>query len=251
MQKRFRGNNIGGDYVKSYVLMTYYIKYLKEIRKVSDSTVNHYKDALKYISKYLVKKGMVSESVYEIQDIGELKIIRAYLYSDSDFIALDKRGHQMYSASLNNYYKFAEGEGFSNIYRQIEVMDTEIPVSKKIEKKVKNWGRSSIIKLQSIEAAGFQCEMNMEHKTFTAKSTGESYMEGHHAIPMKAQEKFQCSLDVYANIVCLCPICHRLLHYGVETEKEAVLNKIYYDRSERLAKSGIKVSRNDFEMFAM
>ncbi len=25
-----------------------------------------------------------------------------------------------------------------------------------------------------------------------------------------------CSLDVYANIICLCPICHRLLHYGLK-----------------------------------
>lgn len=71
-------------------------------------------------------------------------------------------------------------------------------------------------------------------------------MEGHHAVPMKYQDKFEHSLDVYANVVCLCPICHRLLHYGVESEKENVVNKIYHDRVDRLASSGIKISRNDF-----
>lgn len=59
-------------------------------------------------------------------------------------------------------------------------------------------------------------------------------MEGHHM-----------------NIVCLCSIYHGLMHYGVNSEKENVLNKIYRDRAERLAVSGIKVSRREFETFAM
>lgn len=86
--------------MNEYVLMTYYSKYLKEIRKVSNSTVEHYQDALKYISKYLVQKGKLQHTVYEIQDIGELEIIRTYLYADSDFIALDKRGHHIVQGSI-------------------------------------------------------------------------------------------------------------------------------------------------------
>ena len=69
--------------------------------------------------------------------------------------------------------------------------------------------------MQSIESAKYECEINSKHKTFTAKSTGMPYMEGHHMLPMKYQDRFKSSLDVYANIICLCPICHRLLHYGV------------------------------------
>lgn len=237
--------------MNEYVLMAYYKKYLKEIRKVSDSTVKHYQDALKYISQYLVKKGKLRQTVYEVQDIGELEVIRTYLYSEQEFIELDKRGHQMYSAGFNHYYKFASGEGFTNIQRQIEMMDIEVPISGKNIGKVESWKRSSIIKMQSIESAGYQCEISPKHTTFTSKSTGHQYMEGHHALPMKYQDKFEKSLDVYANIICLCPICHRLLHYGVASEKENVLDKIYYDRSERLAVSGIKVSRSEFESLAI
>jgi 5-methylcytosine-specific restriction protein A len=214
---------------------------------VSDSTVKHYLDALRYISKYLVQKEKLQQTVYEIQDIGELEIIKEYLYSDPDFVALDKRGHQMYSAGFNNYFKFAKGEGFANIHKQIGILDTEVPVAKKHTRIQTAWGRSSIIKIQTIETAGYQCEINREHYTFTARSTGHPYMEGHHVLPMKYQDKFDRSLDVYANIVCLCPVCHRLLHYGVDTEKENVLTKIYYDRSDRLAASGIKISKRDFE----
>lgn len=71
-------------------------------------------------------------------------------------------------------------------------------------------------------------------------------MEGHHAIPMKKQESFDVSLDVYANIICLCPICHRLLHYGEDCDKDNLLNKIYYDRADRLASSGIRLSKEEF-----
>lgn len=228
------------------VLMTYYMKYLKEIRGLSDSSIRHYTQALRKISSYLVKHEKIYESVYEIQDIWELEMIRSYLYNDSEFIDFDKRGHQMYSAGLNNYYKFASGVGFENIKDKIEILDIEVEVPKLVASTATSRKRSSIIKIQAIESAGYQCEFNGLHTTFIAKSSGHPYMEGHHAIPMKYQEKFGHSLDVYANIVCLCPICHRLLHYGVDEQKQMVANKIYYDRADRLATSGLRISRDCF-----
>lgn len=230
-----------------YVLEQYYIKYLKEIRGVSDSTVKHYQDALRHISRYLVGKGKLQQTVYEIQDIEELDDLRTFLYADLDFVPLDKRGHQMYSAGFNNYYKFASGQMFANMHLQIASMDIEIPVSGKRNVCQCVWKRSSIIKNQSMEAAGFQCEVNSAHKTFIAKSNGCSYMEGHHAISLRFQGIFSKSLDVYANIVCLCPTCHRFLHYGIDSEKENILDKIYYDRADRLAASGIVLSNEEFK----
>lgn len=229
-----------------YVLMRYYMKYLREVRNVSESTVKHYQEALKYISKYLVDKKKLKKTVYEVKDIGELEYIKQYLYSDLEFLTLDQRGHRMYSAGFNNYYRFACGKEFAGIHDRISIMDTEMPVAEVKVQSVKVQKRSSIIKIHAIEAADYRCEINSDHTTFTAKNTGHPYMEGHHALPMRLQSKFDKSLDVYANIVCLCPICHRFLHYGVEIEKENVLNKIYFERADRLATSGIKLSRDDF-----
>lgn len=230
-----------------YVLLTYYAEYLKKIRKVSDSTIKHYQQAMRYISKFLVEKEKIKQSIYEIQNLDELVIIKEYLYSEPEFIELDTRGHRMYSAGFNNYFKFANGKGFENIHQQIGVMDIEIPATNKQLLVADTWRRSSIIKMQSIESAGYECEANPTHVTFTAKSTGMPYMEGHHALPMKCQDRFKSSLDIYANIVCLCPTCHRLLHYGIASEKANVIDKIYYDRADRLAASGIKVGKNEFE----
>ena len=103
------------------------MRYLKNVRQVKDSTANHYIDALNHITRYLVNKDMVEKSIYEISEIGELEVLRTFLKNDKDFIELDKRGHQMYSAGMNNYYKFASGEGFRKIHGTIELLDVEMP----------------------------------------------------------------------------------------------------------------------------
>lgn len=203
--------------------------------------------ALKSISKFLVEKKKIKQSIYEIKDIDDLVVVKEYLYKDPDFVDLDTRGHRMYSVAFNHYFRFANGDGFENIHEQIKSMDIEIPIANKQIVTINTWKRSSIIKMQSIESAGYKCEINSNHKTFTAKRTGKPYMEGHHALPMKYQNRFQNSLDIYANVICLCPTCHRRLHYGVESEKMNVVDKIYYDRSDRLAASGIKIGKEEFE----
>ena len=63
-----------------YVLLTYYAEYHKKIRKVSGSTIKHYQQAMRYISKFLVEKEKIKQSIYEIQNLDELVIIKEYLY---------------------------------------------------------------------------------------------------------------------------------------------------------------------------
>lgn len=201
---------------------------------------------MKYISKYLVKNGKLQESVFEVQDINTLDLLKNYLYSDGEFLALDKRGHQMYSTGFNHYYRFATGTDFSKVNKKIALLDVAMPAGTPQITATKVWKCSAILKNQVIESAGYQCEVNPRHMTFTAKSTMHPYMEGHHILPMGYQDKFDSSLDVYANIICLCPVCHRLLHYGVTSERSPVLNKIYTERASRLASSGIRISKSDF-----
>lgn len=231
---------------QDYILMYYYIRYLKEVRKLKESSVVHYTQALGTISKMLVSKGKIKDSIYEIRDINDLLMIKEYLYNDSEFLSLDIPGHRMYSSGLNNYYRFASGQEFLNIENDIKIMDIEIPKKENSIVLKSYWKRSSIIKTQAIKSAKYNCEIDEEHKTFISKSTGEQYMEGHHAIPMSKQPNFDVSLDVYANIVCLCPICHRLLHYGEDNVRDNAMDKIYYSRADRLANSGIRLSKDEF-----
>lgn len=70
-----------------------------------------------------------------------------------------------------------------------------------------------------------------------------------HILDKSLQDQFSVSLDVYSNIVCLCPLCHRKIHYGMENEKKIMLDSIYAKRSSRLAKSGIRMSQDEFVRF--
>ena len=228
------------------VLKEYYIRYLRAVRGAKESTVNHYLGALNTISKYLVEKGKVVDSIYEIENMDELELVRTYLYSQPDFVEKDERGNRMYSAGLNNYVRFAEGHEFKTVGQRSEYLDIVVPVSNLGTTVVTTWRRNGIIKKQSIEMANYTCEVNSSHETFIAESTHKKYMEGHHAIPMKLQDSFSVSLDVYANIVCLCPVCHRLLHYGLRNDKEQVLNQIYVERADRFKQSGILLNREEF-----
>lgn len=229
-----------------YALKEYYTQYLKKIRGNSSSTVTHYLSALEVISSYLAQKQRIKKTIYEITDLNNLQIIKEDLYQDPVFVDKDERGHRMYSAGLNNYYRFACGENFVLINDRIPLMDIAVPRNEQTSHIIETLNRSSIIKNQTIESAGYSCEINDQHQTFIAAATKHPYMEGHHAIPLKMQSKFNNSLDVYANIICLCPICHRLLHYGLCDEKTKILKEIYFSRSDRLYHSGLKISQSEF-----
>lgn len=229
------------------VLREYYSRYLTSVRKSSPSTVKHYFDALNNISRRLKEKNLVKESIYEIADIDYLFQVREVLFQDQDFLAANKRGNQMYSAGLNNYCRFASGEDFTKISNEITELDLPIKKEQALMVTQTVWRRSGILKIQAFAYANFKCELGNNHETFIAESTHKPYLEGHHAIPMSMQDNFSVSLDVYANIICLCPLCHRKIHYGLTSEKSYMLDQIYDQRSVRMEKSGIQLSRREFK----
>jgi len=90
----------------------------------------------------------------------------------------------------------------------------------------------------------FSCELDKQHHTFLTPSSNP-YMEGHHFIPMKAQEDFsKINIDRSENICCLCPNCHKALHYGDREEKTQRLWLLYQKKKKSLEKVKIAV---DFE----
>ena len=92
----------------------------------------------------------------------------------------------------------------------------------------------------AIKCAEYKCEVDETHRTFISRGSDKPYLEAHHLIPISAQEEFEYSLDVPANIVALCSVCHNEIHYGKEAE--LLIRKLYTDRYERLRKSGIDIS---------
>lgn len=71
------------------------------------------------------------------------------------------------------------------------------------------------------------------------------YVEAHHLIPMSKQEFYENSLDIVANIVGLCPNCHRLIHHGTFEDKARLIKLIYPQRIEVIREKGIQINISD------
>lgn len=101
----------------------------------------------------------------------------------------------------------------------------------------------------AVVIANHFCEIDVTHKDFTSKLTGNNYVEAHHLIPMEYQDRFDVSIDVEANIISLCVTCHKKLHHAVYAEKEAVLKQLYKKRKDRIGNCEIVITEDTLLSF--
>lgn len=226
----------------------YFEKYLLNIRGVSDSTVKHYFGAIKKISSLLPSLEIYDvDSIYEVDSLSYLNTIKQKLKEDKYFRDLDKRGNQMYSAGFNGYINFTEGKGFNLKDNPLALIDTPCSIKAPLILKERTAAaRDRIIVYQVFKATDFHCEINSEHDSFISEKYHKMYVEGHHIIPISMQSEFDKSIDVYANLMALCPICHRQLHYGLPSDKKRILTNIYEQRADRYKDSGFSFGEKEF-----
>lgn len=231
-----------------------YIIFLSEIytkndgSRLSPSSVKHYgEEALRKINQLVSLLFPEYESVFDIESYSRLLEVKNAIFSNSNFIELDCRGNNMYSAGFNRYIEFASGHQFINKEKYLPLLDKKEAVrygtlfqSREIPT------RDRIKILQAEQSCSYNCQIDRNHNTFISMTTGHQYMEGHHIIPLSQQDDFEYSLDCYANIIILCPTCHRFMHYGLRNEKREKLITIYENRAERLSNSGILIDRSEF-----
>lgn len=98
--------------------------------------------------------------------------------------------------------------------------------------------------------ADYKCEYDINHSTFKT-SKGYNYMEGHHLIPCTYSNaidfwnKYHRNIDSEANIVSLCPTCHRRIHFGSYDEKTEIIKQLYNQRIDKLKSIGINISLDE------
>lgn len=106
---------------------------------------------------------------------------------------------------------------------------------------IEKYPRDSAVAARALKKAGYVCEVDSKHPSFTRKSDGENYTESHHLIPISAYKDFQYCLDREENICSLCSNCHNCLHYGADSEREGILRGLYEERRELLSKVGLSI----------
>lgn len=105
--------------------------------------------------------------------------------------------------------------------------------------------RNPSLAATAIKASNYSCQADTTHQTFTSAASGKPYVEVHHLIPISQSGNFMHSLDVHANLVVLCPNCHRAIHFGTPETKRKYLNFFYNNRINELHQSGIGISFED------
>ncbi len=114
--------------------------------------------------------------------------------------------------------------------------------SELIEGSTNLWKKNPGIAKSVLIEKNYSCELHSEHKTFISKTTGKNFVEAHHLVPMMLQGNFTYSLDVPANIVVLCPNCHKMLHLARSNEKLDHIKSLYSQRQATLKEYGIHIS---------
>lgn len=138
----------------------------------------------------------------------------------------------------NEYQELVEKISLKNF--DLKKIKQGIPV-----KKVSS-GEKYLRDLQVAYAAkvfsSFRCEIDKKHQTFISKYSSQNFVESHHLIPMKNQNRFKHSIDIISNIVALCPNCHRAVHNANKLERNKLLIKLFYKRKQSLLQQGIVLS---------
>lgn len=159
---------------------------------------------------------------------------------------------------IHNYLSKIEYGDDAIYQREIQQSEEKVPLEPEHSEPVfQNHGyqqvqRNAAIAKSVLKEMNFQCQINSDHITFK-NSKGNPYMEGHHLIPCTARnaetfwKKQDRNLDCQANIVSLCPTCHRKIHFGTTEDKLEMIETLYKQQINKLKQTGISVSLEDLK----
>ncbi|MBY8908878.1 HNH endonuclease [Salinicoccus roseus] len=242
----------------------HFVYWLKNYTDLSEYSTGRYSKAIHIIALELEEYGLPKVNLYNSNSL----FINQILNNDS-FKIKNNKVNRMYSSALRQLIKYLE---FCNEKEfQEELTKDELYYEKNIISNISSdsnvnsdlidealekpphrivsnhrlWSRNPKFASDSVANANYLCEFNNSHKDFISKYTQQNYVEAHHLIPIKYQEDFEYSLDVYANIVSLCMVCHKKLHYGLFDDKKEILDKLFASRESRLVKSNIDLTIDD------
>ncbi|GEM_PF-901949 len=149
------------------------------------------------------------------------------------YILKDERNEESFQKRVEN----------NNVDSKLVIDDRPYIKTETLFKNASNvkYQRNPRVSKKAIVLAEFKCEFKSNHLFFNSSVTEKNYVEAHHLVPMEFQDQFEYSLDVEANIVSLCPLCHKRIHHAIFKEKIDLLKMLFVIRKDRLKKCNIEV----------
>lgn len=117
--------------------------------------------------------------------------------------------------------------------------------------------KNSRISKHVLVEANYICAGDDSHTTFLTNK-GVWYMEGHHLIPCTYSNANyfwntrKRNIDCVENVVCLCPTCHRKIHFGSPEEKKTLIERLYMKQISKLSEANLAISLNElYELYGL
>ncbi|KAA1039069.1 HNH endonuclease [Macrococcus equipercicus] len=225
-----------------------YTRYLIRIFLIADdisgTTIN---DPYSFYSYKLIEKLTKFEGFSEY-NVKEARFpnaaIRCYLSFLTNLKMLYEQPIDDYINGLNENIKMNKEEIYSYKERneKVEPLLKENKVNHNASMK---YPRSIIEVNKAKELANWTCEYNSNHQTFISDYNNKPYIEAHHLIPMAVQDLYDYSIDFAHNITCLCPNCHRKIHYAKKEQRKEIVNTLFKKRSVFYKSYGININYHD------
>ncbi|QIH76409.1 hypothetical protein GTN31_08535 [Macrococcoides canis] len=137
----------------------------------------------------------------------------------------------------------------SDIFIEKEINNPEKRPAPVIVNNIKRYKRNLLEVRKAKDSANYTCEFDSNHVTFQNSFDNKPFIEAHHLIPMATQGLFEYNIDFADNIICLCPNCHRRIHYGVKSDKSEMVQKFFKERKDKIEYFNVNVKYNDLELF--
>lgn len=192
-----------------------------------------------------IKEAMEPHSELILSDLQFMHKLHS-LMSDKGFKKYNKDNKNFPSATIGAFKRFLnqiiliEDEIFDSVGKGLisnknadDFVQVDSPRGK-ITIFTETFLRSQQVRKKALIDASFSCEIDNSHSTFTSRVTKQQFMESHHLIPVGHQDRFGNNLDVTANIVSLCPNCHRKIHHGEPEDIKEMLVKLHKNREDKL-----------------
>jgi len=200
------------------------------LNKFTKFAINKINQKSKNFSSLWINFENISKSYFKkiiVKQEDEDKV--SYIFRKSNFNHFDTALKML--LELNNPISTTSAEELQSPPETILVNQEKLP-------------RNPLLREKVIKLANYTCELCLKRDTFKTKDR-EFYFEAHHLIPFNVtnQKLFKYSLDHLSNLVCLCPECHRKVHFSELKEqidalthlikKRPNLSKIYNVKSDK------------------
>jgi hypothetical protein len=215
---------------------------------LSQSSIQSYIQTLFTLSEKLKSEGLIDTSIFNIDDIDKLSWIhRILLDGDYEVSKQNRRQNDILSAALSHYMKMLslqpEDDDFEEIVRPLaahnEGIDDLILDKDNFKHVLKDCfnkanlkkepvlslqarrDRAKDVRLLTLSRANDRCDL-CKHQSFLLPN-GHQYLECHHLVYLANN-----GIDSIINTVALCPNCHRMMHLGIQKERDDSFEKLLH-----------------------